>query len=426
MSTRARMRDPEGCTFALSNGLRVVLASDNTLPLAGVSVHYDVGLRSEPRGFAGFARLFEQLMFQGSESLGPLEHSFYVQACGGTFGGSTFMDYTRYFSVVPAAALERALFLEADRMRAPWLMEAGLRHQIEAVKETVALTVLDRPYGGFPSIFLPSLLYPVFPHNDFTDLDRASLDDCAAFFDAHYAPGNAVLAVVGDFTVDQARDMVEEHFGDVPARPIPQRPALVDPPQREVRGEHYDARAPLPALAVGYPLPDPVSELDSYLPHVLLAAVLAEGENARLQQTMHDEASIAEVNVVCGSLAPFGARHPDMFTISLTHLFTPDRERLLDRIGEELDAVAHHPPDEDEMRRVVGRWTADHYSQRDVLVNRACALGKFELLYNDARMLDQLVGRMRRVTGEDVAAAAATLRSNSRAVLVLRASGDTP
>jgi predicted Zn-dependent peptidase len=373
--------------------------------------------------------LFEQLMFQGSESLGPLDHSFYVQAVGGAFGGSTFMDYTRYFSVVPAAALERALFLEADRMRAPWLMERSLRHQVAVVKAKVSRTVLDRAYGGFPWMLLPSLLYPMFPHNDsgpFTDLDEASLDDCAAFFDTYYAPSNAVLAVVGDFTVEQARDLVEKHFDDVPARPVPQRPTFVDQSPGEVRGEHYDARAPLPGLAIGYQLPDPVSELDSYLAHILLAAMLSDGENARLQRAVHDDASILDLNAVCGNLAPFGARQPDMFTISLTHLFAPDHERLLGRIGEEVEAVAHHPPDDDEMRRMIGRWTADHYGQRDVLANRACALGKFELLYNNAGMLDQLVGRMRRVTGEDVAAAAARLQSNRRAVLVLRASGDTP
>src|SRR6478672_11804435 len=109
----------ETSRFTLHNGLRVVLAPDPTAPVVGVAVHYDVGFRSEPEGRTGFAHLFEHLMFQGSESLEKLAHFRLVQSSGGVFNGSTHTDYTDYFEVVPAGALERALFLAADRMRAP-------------------------------------------------------------------------------------------------------------------------------------------------------------------------------------------------------------------------------------------------------------------------------------------------------------------
>src|SRR5579875_4080738 len=102
----------------LRNGLRVVLAPDASSPVIGIGLVYDVGFRSEPQGRTGFAHLFEHLMFQGSAHLEKLEHFRYVQSSGGTFNGSTHPDYTNYFEIVPSAALERALFLEADRMRA--------------------------------------------------------------------------------------------------------------------------------------------------------------------------------------------------------------------------------------------------------------------------------------------------------------------
>src|SRR5947199_10378666 len=103
----------------LSNGLRVVLSPDQSAPVVAVGVHYDVGFRSEPEGRTGFAHLFEHLMFQGSESLEKLAHFRYVQSSGGSFNGSTHPDYTNYFETLPSNALERALFLEADRMRSP-------------------------------------------------------------------------------------------------------------------------------------------------------------------------------------------------------------------------------------------------------------------------------------------------------------------
>ena len=105
----------ERCT--LDNGLRVVLSPDPSSPVVAVAVYYDVGMRSEPQGRTGFAHLFEHMMFQGSANLGKTEHFTYVQGNGGTLNGSTHVDYTNYYEVMPSAATELALFLEADRMR---------------------------------------------------------------------------------------------------------------------------------------------------------------------------------------------------------------------------------------------------------------------------------------------------------------------
>src|SRR5699024_373203 len=98
----AHMAAPDLTRFTLDNGLRVVLAPDRSAPVVGISVHYDVGFRSEPEGRTGFAHLFEHLMFQGSESLEKLEHFRHVQGSGGIFNGSTHPDYTDYFQVLPA------------------------------------------------------------------------------------------------------------------------------------------------------------------------------------------------------------------------------------------------------------------------------------------------------------------------------------
>nr|WP_042189828.1 pitrilysin family protein [Kibdelosporangium sp. MJ126-NF4]CEL18903.1 Zinc protease [Kibdelosporangium sp. MJ126-NF4]CTQ95293.1 Zinc protease [Kibdelosporangium sp. MJ126-NF4] len=418
------MAAPDLHTFTLPNGLRVVLAPDTTSPVVGVSVHYDVGFRSEPEGRTGFAHLFEHLMFQGSESLEKLAHFRHVQSSGGTFNGSTHPDYTDYFEVLPSAALERALFLEADRMRAPKLTQENLRNQIDVVKEEIRLNVLNRPYGGFPWILLPPVLYKTFPnaHNgygDFTDLELASLDDCAAFFDTYYAPGNAVLTVAGDFTVEQARELVERHFGDVPARETPQRPSFAEPPpQGEVRGEHHDPHAPLPALAIGYRMPDPINDLDAYLAHLVLASVLTEGDGSRLQQRMvHKEALVTDINAGAGLFGPFEARDPDTF--SLTAMYSPDVnvDRVLGALDEELELLAGTAPSEQELAKVTARWVSSLHKEHDRIVSRTLGLGSFQLLYGDAGLIYELPDRIAAVTPQDVSAAAKLLRPDSRAVL---------
>jgi predicted Zn-dependent peptidase len=203
--------------FTLPNGLRVVIAPDRTAPVVAVAVHYDVGFRSEPTNRTGFAHLFEHLMFQGSENVGKAEHPKYVQAAGGTFNGSTHPDYTNYFQLLPSGALELALFLEADRMRAPKLTQENLENQIAVVQEEIRVNVMNRPYGGFPWIRLPAVAYSTFPnaHNGygaFEELQAATLADASSFFDAYYAPGNAVLTVAGDVTVAGATALIEKHW----------------------------------------------------------------------------------------------------------------------------------------------------------------------------------------------------------------------
>ncbi|GAA4795351.1 pitrilysin family protein [Actinomycetospora chlora] len=415
----------------LDNGLRVLLVPDPAAPVVGVAVHVDVGFRSEPEGRTGFAHLFEHLMFQGSESLEKLAHFRHVQSSGGVFNGSTHQDYTNYFEVLPSAALERALFLEADRLRAPRLTPENLRNQVDVVKEEIRLNVLNRPYGGFPWILLPPVLYDTYPnaHNgygDFTDLEQADLDDAAAFFDAYYAPGNAVLTVVGDLDPDEAAALVEKHFGDIPARPVPSRPSFAEPPpDRERRDAVVDAHAPLPALAVGYRLPDPDTDLPGYLAHAVLASLLTDGEAARLtQRLVYGDELVTDVSASCGLMgAPLDARDPDTFTITAVHPATVDPDRILGAVDDELARLAAQGPEPEELRRVTARWASSLHREHDRLMSRMLALGSAELVQGRAELADELPGMLAAVEPAAVADAAGRLRPDARAVLTVTPGG---
>ena len=412
----------------LSNGLRVVLSPDQSAPVVAVGVHYDVGFRSEPEGRTGFAHLFEHLMFQGSESLEKLAHFRYVQSSGGSFNGSTHPDYTNYFEVLPSAALERALFLEADRMRAPRITAENLRNQVDVVKEEIRLNVLTRPYGGFPWITLPPVLYDTFPnaHNgygDFSELEAATVDDCAAFFDAYYAPGNAVITICGDFQVDAAIELVHRHFDDVPGRPVPVRPSFAEPPpDRERRHDQPDPLAPLPALAIGYRLPDPTAGFDGYLAYEMLAAVLSDGDSSRLEQRLvHTDALATDIGARCGLFgAPLDARDPDTFTITAVHPSTVDVNRVIEATDEEIARLAADGPDSDELARITARWAATLFREHDRLVSRTMAIGAFELLHGRAELVTELPVMVAAMGAEQIANAAAALRPDSRAVLIVQ------
>jgi predicted Zn-dependent peptidase len=414
----------------LANGLRVVLAPDRSAPVVAVAAYYDVGIRSEPEGRTGFAHLFEHLMFQGSASLQKMEHVKYVQASGGTLNGSTRLDYTNYYEALPSNALERTLFLEADRMRSPRVTDENLANQIAVVKEEIRVNVLNQPYGGFPWLTLPPVLFETFPnaHNGyggFEDLDSATVEDARDFFDRYYAPGNAVLAVGGDLDPDEAMALVERHFGDVPARAVPDRPDFDEPaPSGERRSEQVDAQAPAPAVALGWRVPDP-ADLAAYLPFVVLTSALTTGDASRLRRRLVQESRVAtDVASHVGLMEdPFDVRNPTALVLEAHHPGDVAGDRVVSAVDEELDRLATGGPDAGELDRVQARLGSALVQGQDHVLARTLAMAVFEQQRGRAELVGELPGLLAAVDAADVQAAAASLRPDSRARLDVVAGG---
>jgi predicted Zn-dependent peptidase len=414
----------------LKNGLRVVVLPDRTSPVVAVAVYYDVGMRSEPEGRTGFAHLFEHLMFQGSASLAKTEHFTYVQGAGGILNGSTHVDYTNYYEVLPSNATELALFLEADRMRSVALTQENLENQVAVVQNEIRVNVQNRPYGGFPWISMPPVLYDSFANShdgygSFVDLEAATLGDAQSFFDRYYAPGNAVLAVAGDVDTDQVMAWVEEQFGDIPGRKPEARASFAEPPLTEQRwGVVEDRLAPAPAVALAWRTADP-ADLPSYLPYVVLAEVLTDGDAARLQdRLLLKDRSATSVGGYLGVMGdPLDARDPTPLMLEVHHAPEVPVQTLIATIDEELDRLATDGCDAAEVARTVARMNARYLRDVDPVLGRATHAAVFEQQRGYAELLNDLPGLLSEVTPEQVTAAAATLRTDNRAVLELRPAG---
>ena len=139
-----------------------------------------------------------------------MEQVALMQEAGGQVNGSTRFDYTNYFQALPANALERAIWLEADRMRSLDVSAENLKNQQNVVSEEVRVNVLNQPHGGFEWLEIWQRANTNWhnAHNfygDLAELEAATLDDVRSFFKIYYAPNNAVLSVVGDTTAAQVR-----------------------------------------------------------------------------------------------------------------------------------------------------------------------------------------------------------------------------
>ena len=300
---------------------------DSSAPAVAIAVVYDVGFRSEPEGMTGFAHLFEHLMFEGSVTLEKGQHDKLVTGNGGVMNGSTRSDYTNYYEQLPSNALELGLYLEADRMRGLRLSDENVQNQIAVVKEEIRVNVVNQPFGGFPWILLPPVMFTTFAnaHNgygSFVDLEAATVDQASDFFDRYYAPGNATLVVAGDLEVDPTREMIERHFGPIPGRAVPPLASFAEPvPTEERRAIHHDPLAPLAAVAVAYRVPDPINEWEDYVAAAVLTDLLADGTASRLYQRLVKRDQLAShVGAMLGTFGdPFDVRDPTMLQLLAYH-----------------------------------------------------------------------------------------------------------
>ena len=152
-------------SYALPNGLTVILSPDRTTPTVAVNIWYHVGSKNELPGRTGFAHLFEHVMFTGSGHVPYGLHDKLTEGVGGGNNGTTSNDRTTYFETVPSNYLESALWLESDRMG--FLLEtldiAKLNAQRDIVKNERRQGVDNQPYGRVDEILAEATYPPVAP-----------------------------------------------------------------------------------------------------------------------------------------------------------------------------------------------------------------------------------------------------------------------
>ncbi|HLG39927.1 MAG TPA: pitrilysin family protein, partial [Chitinophagaceae bacterium] len=212
--------------YVLPNGLTLIVHEDHSDPVVHVDVTYHVGSAKEEIGKSGFAHFFEHMMFQGSDNVKDEEHFKIVSDAGGTLNGSTNRDRTNYYETVPANQLEKAIWLEADRMG--FLLDAVTQPKFEIQRATVknerGQNYDNRPYG-LVSEYSAKNLYPYgHPYSWLTigyieELNAVSVNDLKNFFLRWYGPNNATVTIGGDVKTADVVKLVQKYFGSIPRGP---------------------------------------------------------------------------------------------------------------------------------------------------------------------------------------------------------------
>ena len=404
----------------LANGLRLIVAEDHIAPVFSIAVVYNVGSRDERKGRTGFAHLFEHMMFKGSENVGPGEHFYTVFSNGGTMNGTTNKERTLYFETMPANQLEAAVFLEADRMRSLAIVKDNLDNQRNAVQEERRQGRDNQPYGHTEdAIDEQAFDNPAYKHSvigSMDDLNAASTEDVAAFFQTYYAPNNAIVAVAGDVTTARVRDFARKYFESIPAQPGPPPVDISQPPQGgERRLALEDPLARLPRIDITYRIPPNVSPDDD--PIDVLNRVLSGGRSSRLYESIVRQKQLA-VNI--GAFAP-DSRGPRLLRIIATP--TPgktvdDLEAAIYAEIEQLKTGAIADWELDKARNSARRQFVGQLGQS---LARAINLAEYALYFNDPGLINTRWNRLTKLGDADVQRVARQyLTADNRSVVVTR------
>jgi zinc protease len=405
--------------YTLPNGLKVALHRDTTVPRVTVAVAYHVGSKNEKAGRTGFAHFFEHMMFRGTRTV-P-NYDIPLQQAGASANAFTSNDMTVYHETVPSNFLERALYLEAERLA--FLPSALDQHKFDTEREVVKnerrQSYENRPYGLDPEAMIAALFPKGHPYSwsvigSMDDLNKATLEDLKAFFAEYYHPANATLCLAGDFEPDEAKELIRQYFGALAAGPRPKAVRVPPAPAKAEKLVRFD-RVQLPKVYWTWPA---VSADHPDAPALgLLARVLAGGETSRLHRALVLERRLSkDVSAYSAAWESAG-----IFRLDSTAAKGAGPEDVLAAIERVFEAAVReiqtNPPRADELARGLALFEEQSYVRLTDPLARAVALATGFAQKDDPRHYQKEFARYYRVTPADLTRVARTYLTPEKIVV---------
>ena len=405
--------------LTLDNGLRVVHCYDASTQMVAMDIAYDVGARDEHPLRTGFAHLFEHLMFGGSANIPDYDTP--LQMAGGESNAWTNNDITNFYLTLPACNAETAFWLESDRM---WQLDPSgksLDVQREVVMEEFKQRCLNRPYGDV-SHLLRSAAYQIHPYRwptlgkELSHIASATAEEVADFFERHYAPNNAVLAVTGRITWDDVQALAERWFGPIPSRPLADRRLPQEPPQTEERRMTVERNVPIDGLYMAYHVAGRDEGAD-FRAADMLSDILGNGASSRLTRRLVQQRQLFS------SIDAFvsGERDPGLLHIWGRPSAGVTLEQAEAAVRYELEQLADDLIPPRELEKVKNKYESTHIFGNLNYLNVATNLALYELM-GEAEDIMREVQRYRAVTAEHLQAVAQQVfRPDNATILYYRA-----
>ncbi len=250
--------------YRLANGLRVLLAPDDSKPTTTVNLTYNVGSRHENYGETGMAHLLEHLVFKGT----PRHPTAWTELNkrGLRYNGTTWLDRTNYFASFAANDANLAWYVDwlADSMTKSFIAKKDLDSEM-----TVVRNEMERSENDPSGILFERVLAAMYQWHNYgkstigarADVEGVDIGRLQAFYRTWYQPDNATLIVSGKFDPARVLALVQKHFAPIPKpkRALPRQYTLeaVQDGERAVTLRRVGGTPQLIASYHGVPGPHP-------------------------------------------------------------------------------------------------------------------------------------------------------------------------
>ena len=397
-------------SFTLANGLRLLHSYDASTQMVCLNTLFKVGSRNESPEHTGFAHLFEHLMFGGSVNIPDFEMPL-QNACGEN-NAYTSTDYTNYYTIIPAQNVETAFWLESDRMLSLAFTPHSLEVQRKVVMEEFKLNYINQPYGDISHI-LAALCYKQHPYRwptiglKLSHIADATMDDVKQFFYRFYRPSNAILAITGNISWDDALRLTEKWYGDIPSLhtyshssfsdevEIPHSSFLQEPPQLRQRRKTVHRNVPHSVLLMAFHIPARMHP--DFQVCDMISDVLANGKSARFWR------DLVEGKRLFLSLDAYVSGRIDSGQLIIEGIPAEgiDMHDAEVAIWDELDRLRHELVPEQEIQKLKNKYEASSAMQCTEYTQRAERLAYFEML-GDASLINQDIPLYCKTTATDL------------------------
>ncbi len=386
--------------FVLDNGLKVLLLEDHKSPAVTFQVWYRVGARNEKDGKSGLAHFLEHMMFKGTPHTGPEEYSRIIAKNGGRSNAFTSSDVTVYFATMSREKIGIEIDLEADRMANALLGEKYFEPEKKVIQEERRMRTEDNPAAALGEV-ASAVAYTIHPYRRpivgwMQDIENLERQDLVDFYKLYYAPNNAYIVMVGDFSTEQALEKIKTAFGKIPRGPEPPKVSAEEPEQRGERRVILKKEAELPLVLAFYHAPN-LENPDSFALD-LLSVVLAGGKSSRLHHDL-----VYQKRLVRGVDADYSGVSIDPAGLSVYAQLLPGIEAAaVEReINRNLEKVKTELISERELQKAKNQVEAAFVFAQDSIFGQAMKIGYYEAV-GGWRQMDAYLDGIRKVTREDI------------------------
>jgi predicted Zn-dependent peptidase len=390
----------------LPSGLRIVTEAMPTVRSVTVGIWVGVGSRDEASSLAGASHYLEHLLFKGTRRRDALAISSAIDAVGGEMNAFTSKEYTCFYARVLDSDLPLAVDVVCDLVTSSVIRSADVESERGVILEEIAMhddDPTDMVHDQFAQVLFGDgpLGRPVL--GTVESIERIGRSAIAGYYKRRYQPQDMVVAVAGNVEHAAVVRLVRKAFDKagldgVQAAPAP--PRIGDRPPAGIGGVRVVRRTTEQANVV-LGTPGMSRRDDRRFALGVLNAALGGGMSSRLFQEVREKRGLAY------SVYSYHAQYADTGLFGVYAGCVPRKvDDVLAICREELQKVADHGINPDELDRGKGQLRGSLVLGLEDTGSRMSRIGKAELVYGELLSVDHIINRINDVTLDDVSAVA--------------------